>query len=154
MKYIILLVSIILDFCTTDCCGQFSIHYNNRAGAIQSIINSFDSNKMDWILSSSDSFPTWQKPYEDWDMGEYRLASLPNVIQIWTTPASMSINDSEMAVMYKSESLSVMVRRNSVSCDYLYPISVDGKPGKFYDAYANDQDWALVFYMDVNPWKD
>ena len=34
-------------------------------------------------------------------------------------------------------------------CAYIYPASVDGHPGKFYDQFANDQDWALVFYNEV-----
>ncbi len=40
------------------------------------------------------------------------------------------------------------------SCAYLYPRRVDGKPAKFYDAYANDQDWALAYYLQVkeNVW--
>jgi hypothetical protein len=37
----------------------------------------------------------------------------------------------------------------SASCAYLYPASIDGKPGKYYDPYANDQDWALCFYLFV-----
>ena len=40
------------------------------------------------------------------------------------------------------------------SCAYLYPRRVDEKPAKFYDAYANDQDWALAYYLQVkeNVW--
>ena len=34
-------------------------------------------------------------------------------------------------------------------CAYLYPLRVDGQPGRFYDPYANDQDWALVFLYQV-----
>ena len=34
------------------------------------------------------------------------------------------------------------------TCAYLYPRRIDGKPGKYADAYANDQDWALVAYLD------
>lgn len=36
------------------------------------------------------------------------------------------------------------------SCAYIYPKTVNGTKGRFYDPYANDQDWALVFYMLVN----
>ena len=36
------------------------------------------------------------------------------------------------------------------SCAYIYPNQVDGTTGSFYDPYANDQDWALVFLMLVN----
>jgi hypothetical protein len=35
------------------------------------------------------------------------------------------------------------------SCAYLYPDTINGKSGKYYDAYANDQDWALVYYLDI-----
>uniref|UniRef100_UPI00162AEDBD six-hairpin glycosidase n=1 Tax=Elizabethkingia anophelis TaxID=1117645 RepID=UPI00162AEDBD len=37
----------------------------------------------------------------------------------------------------------------TASCAYLYPDTIDGKPGKYYDVYANDQDWALVYYLDI-----
>jgi hypothetical protein len=37
------------------------------------------------------------------------------------------------------------------SCAYLYPILVDGELGRYYDPYANDQDWALVHYLDIAP---
>lgn len=36
------------------------------------------------------------------------------------------------------------------SCAYLYPYKVDGVKAKFYDPYANDQDFALVYYLLVN----
>ena len=36
------------------------------------------------------------------------------------------------------------------SCAYIYPKTVNGAKGQFYDLYANDQDWALVYYMLVN----
>jgi len=35
------------------------------------------------------------------------------------------------------------------SCAYLYPELVDGELGRYYDPYANDQDWALVHYLDI-----
>ncbi|KUG12198.1 hypothetical protein AMC91_08975 [Elizabethkingia miricola] len=35
------------------------------------------------------------------------------------------------------------------SSAYLYPDTINDKPGKYYDAYANDQDWALVYYLDI-----
>lgn len=33
------------------------------------------------------------------------------------------------------------------SCAYIYPVSVNGIRGKYYDPYANDQDWGLYFYL-------
>ncbi|MEG1904974.1 MAG: six-hairpin glycosidase [Bacteroidales bacterium] len=35
------------------------------------------------------------------------------------------------------------------SCAYLYPNRVNKQPAKFYDPYANDQDFALVFYKMI-----
>ncbi len=35
------------------------------------------------------------------------------------------------------------------SCAYIYPNKVNGVKGGFYDPYANDQDWALVYYLLV-----
>ena len=33
------------------------------------------------------------------------------------------------------------------TCAYLFPISVNGVKGEFADPYANDQDWAMYFYL-------
>lgn len=40
--------------------------------------------------------------------------------------------------------------KGKASCAYIYPKTVDGAKGQFYDPYANDQDWALVYYILVN----
>lgn len=37
----------------------------------------------------------------------------------------------------------------TASCAYIYPAFVNNKPGKYYDQYANDQDWALVYYLGL-----
>lgn len=34
----------------------------------------------------------------------------------------------------------------TASCAYVYPSKVNGEKGGFFDPFANDQDWALVFY--------
>lgn len=36
------------------------------------------------------------------------------------------------------------------SCAFLNPRRINGTPAHYADAYANDQDWALVFYMLVH----
>lgn len=33
------------------------------------------------------------------------------------------------------------------SCAYVYPLTVNGQPGRFFDPWANDQDWALVAWL-------
>ena len=35
----------------------------------------------------------------------------------------------------------------SASCAYIYPSKVNGKNAAFFDPFANDQDWALVYYL-------
>jgi hypothetical protein len=39
------------------------------------------------------------------------------------------------------------------SCAYIYPLRVNGEKAKFYDSYANDQDWAMYYYFVVNSTK-
>lgn len=36
------------------------------------------------------------------------------------------------------------------SCAYMYPYKVNGVKAQFYDPFANDQDWGLVYYLLVN----
>ena len=42
-------------------------------------------------------------------------------------------------------------------CAYLYPVSVNGATAAFFDPFANDQDWALVHWLQVerdpSAWK-
>ncbi len=33
------------------------------------------------------------------------------------------------------------------SCAYVYPDRIDGKAGKHYDDFSNEQDWILMFYL-------
>ncbi len=35
----------------------------------------------------------------------------------------------------------------TASCAYVYPVSVNGKCGSYFDPYANDQDWGLYFML-------
>ncbi len=43
--------------------------------------------------------------------------------------------------------LSLFSPDGRASAAYVYPLSSNGQPGAFYDAWANDQDWALVNYL-------
>ena len=53
-----------------------------------------------------------------------------------------------------SGNLSIFSPDGSASCASLAPRRVDGREGHYSDAYANDQDWALVAYLLVHPGKD
>lgn len=46
--------------------------------------------------------------------------------------------------------LSNFFEDGKASCAYLYPSHVNGEKAAYYDDYANDQDWALYFYLIVN----
>lgn len=46
--------------------------------------------------------------------------------------------------------LCLFFENGEASCAYLYPKKVNGKDARFYDPFANDQDWALVYYILVN----
>ena len=35
----------------------------------------------------------------------------------------------------------------AASCAYMYPFSVNGRKGEFFDQWANDQDFALYYYL-------
>lgn len=43
--------------------------------------------------------------------------------------------------------LSLFFADGSASCACVYPMTVNGRPGSYYDPWANDQDWGLYFYL-------
>ncbi|MGF7011041.1 hypothetical protein M2146_001584 [Lachnospiraceae bacterium PF1-22] len=43
--------------------------------------------------------------------------------------------------------LSLFSESGEATCAYLYPQSVNGRKGDFADPWANDQDWALYYYL-------
>ncbi len=42
--------------------------------------------------------------------------------------------------------LPLFFANGSASCAYVYPAKINGQKAAFFDPFANDQDWALVFY--------
>ncbi len=46
--------------------------------------------------------------------------------------------------------LSLFYGEGRGTCAYVFPDKVDGIAGKLSDEYANDQDWALAFYLMIN----
>lgn len=46
--------------------------------------------------------------------------------------------------------LCLFFENGEASCAYMYPKKVNGVKAGFYDPFANDQDWALVYYLLVN----
>jgi hypothetical protein len=46
--------------------------------------------------------------------------------------------------------LSLFFEDGRATCAFVFPRRVNDEPAHYADAYANDQDWALLFYMLVN----
>ena len=46
--------------------------------------------------------------------------------------------------------LSLFFEDGRATCAFVFPRRVNGEPAHYADAYANDQDWALLFYILVN----
>lgn len=59
------------------------------------------------------------------------------------------INYRERAKRIVKNNLLNFKEDGKASCAYLYPAFINNQPGKFYDSFANDQDWALVYYNEV-----
>ena len=55
----------------------------------------------------------------------------------------------EMAEKIYRSNLCLFNEKGEGSCAYVYPYKVNGEKGAFYDGWANDQDFALYFYMDA-----
>ena len=49
-----------------------------------------------------------------------------------------------------ANNLSLFRADGSASCAYVYPLTIDDRAGRFYDPWANDQDWALVHWLLLN----
>ena len=60
------------------------------------------------------------------------------------------LNDKNYAKKAKDSlraTLSMFNPDGSASAAYVYPVSVNGVEGRYYDPYANDQDWGLYFML-------
>ncbi len=57
----------------------------------------------------------------------------------------------ERAIHIVRNNLCLFFEDGKASCAFIYPNKVNGQKASFYDPYANDQDWALVYYLIVNP---
>ena len=66
------------------------------------------------------------------------------------TGGSYSLEYYFFAYKDEKEFFDVLKREDgSASCAYVYPKSVNGVSGELFDAYANDQDFALCFIIKM-----
>ncbi|MEX6686830.1 hypothetical protein QTN47_04960 [Danxiaibacter flavus] len=107
MKYIVLVIT--QAFLGILGYGQFSIHVDSTSGAITNISSARDKNNMNWIMSSRDSIPTWQQPYEDWGLGKVTVNGQK---YSWADPKSLSIHKTSSNAVYEVQGLRIKVERN------------------------------------------
>ncbi len=73
-----------------------------------------------------------------------------NALAWWRMGQATGDTDwTERARVTLRNNLSLFNADGSASCAFVYPATVNGQPGRFADAYANDQDWALVHALDI-----
>ena len=56
----------------------------------------------------------------------------------------------EKARRIVENNLSLFFEDGKATCAFVYPRRVNGEAARYADAYANDQDWALMYYLLVN----
>lgn len=73
----------------------------------------------------------------------------------WQAAGDESYRDRARAIFMNN--LCQFTPEGRAYCGYLYPISVNGQQARFFDPFANDQDWALVHWLQVerdpSAWK-
>ncbi len=77
-------------------------------------------------------------------------------VHYWSTLTGVAYSLYAKATGYKSyqQRANNILRNNlcqffedgKASCAFVYPSRIDGKIAHFFDPYANDQDWAMVYY--------
>ena len=56
----------------------------------------------------------------------------------------------ERARRIAQNNLSLFFEDGKATCAFVYPRRVNGEPAHYADAYANDQDWTLMYWLLVN----
>ncbi len=83
-----------------------------------------------------DTFPHYWSAYTAHAFWVYALASgKPEFKQ-----RALDIVQNNMCLIFEN---------GGASCAYLYPDQINGQAGKFYDPYANDQDYAMVYFLRI-----
>ncbi|MCL1669113.1 DUF5695 domain-containing protein [Elizabethkingia ursingii] len=91
--------------------AQFHVTTNKQTGAVTSITNFKDPNKMNWIISSSNGSTPWQKQNQDWGLGNYRLSN-NNSLYKWEIPRQSNITGNNISsFFYHSKSIDIKVKR-------------------------------------------
>lgn len=76
----------------------------------------------------------------------YWSALTANAYKDWKQITGQTVYGERAEAAYRAV-LSLIHEDGRASCAYVYPVTVNGIEADFYDPYANDQDWALYFYL-------
>jgi hypothetical protein len=96
--------------------------------------------------------------WDDYWFGKARLYG-DTFPHYWSTITSLVLDDLAQtdpahAAQFRTRAMNIIANNLSLfspdgkaSCASVYPLSINDRPGRFYDPWANDQDWALVHYL-------
>ncbi|MCW3058616.1 MAG: hypothetical protein JWQ02_437 [Capsulimonas sp.] len=127
--------------------------YLSAAKSIEPLMDSFNGHQPDYHLSD-----VAIRHWDDYWFGKSRQYG-DTFPHYWTTITGVAFHDLALATHDASarKRAERIVQNNlcsfrpdgRASCAYVYPREIDGNPGQFFDAWANDQDWALDNYLIV-----
>jgi len=117
------------------------------------VLDAFAGRQPDWRLNGIavrhwDGY--WFGKSRMWgDVFPHYWAALNAPVYKMLAEASGDKSRARLAEAITRAALCNIFEDGSASCAYIYPDKVDGQPRRVWDVFANDQDWAAVFYLDV-----
>lgn len=127
--------------------------YRQAAESLYPLMVSFNGRQPDYHLNDI-AIRHW----DDYWFGKSRQYG-DTFPHYWSTITAVALHDRALATGGKgdqkraeqivSANLCLFRLGGQASCAYVYPTMIDGARGRFFDAWANDQDWALDNYLIV-----
>lgn len=129
--------------------------YLSAAKTLLPLMDAFNGRQPDYHLSD-----VAIRHWDDYWFGKSRQYG-DTFPHYWTTITAVALHDlaqatDDPAAQSRAEkivanNLCLFQPGGQASCAYVYPLTIDGNPGQFFDAWASDQDWALDNYLIVTP---
>lgn len=90
----------------------------------------------------------WFGKYQVWgDTYPHYWSALSGVAYRLYAKATGKQKYAERALNIFRNNLCLFTEDGRGSCSFIYPNKVDGRKAHFYDPFANDQDWAIVYWL-------
>jgi hypothetical protein len=115
------------------------------------ILSLFNGRQSDWCL-----YETSIRHWDGYWCGKERLLG-DTFPHYWSALSAMTYWENHLitgdAAMLRMAEYSIrgvlglFFPDGSASCAHLYPLTVNGKKGNFFDPFANDQDWGLYYNL-------